>query len=428
MKKRSFLLICLMLSVSTLALAATEIDVWLTGHSNEEMRIIKEITETSFTAKTGIKVNYTLLSWTDNENRFLMAAATGDAPDVGGSGPLFLPELGLRGALMDLTNMPGFDEIYKRSYPNFYRSLQYKGLTFGVPYDATVTTAYFRTDIFNDLGIQKIDTWDELKQALPKLQARGSNFCLQFQLNEILYADVNMFMWQRGADDYTPDLTASGYDSPECIAAFTEYTELYTKYKIPTEIPAFQAFINGDLAMTVQYPFFYQNLTHAAPQIAGKWSIAEVPGTITAGKLNRTTNANGNAIGIFESSKKKDEAWEYIKWITDASTQIEISNRIMNTIQASLFMPSNRSAIGQISLKKEVVELFSTALENGNRSIYGLVAPRHRRRYLQMAAQKVILQGEDPKKAILEAAAEHNSEIKKKQVEYDRFIKKLLKR
>ena len=100
----------------------------------------------------------------------------------------------------------------------------------------------------------------------------------------------------------------------------------------------------------------------------------------------------------------------------------------MNTIQASLFMPSNRSAIGQISLKKEVVELFSTALENGNRSIYGLVAPRHRRRYLQMAAQKVILQGEDPKKAILEAAAEHNSEIKKKQVEYDRFIKKLLKR
>jgi hypothetical protein len=43
-----------------------------------------------------------------------------------------------------------------------------------------------------------------------------------------------------------------------------------------------------------------------------------------------------------------------------------------------------------------------------------------------MAVQKCIFNGEDPEKAIVEAAKEHNAEIVKKQQEYDRFIKKLL--
>ncbi|HHY19867.1 MAG TPA: extracellular solute-binding protein [Firmicutes bacterium] len=209
---------------------AKTISVWLTGHSNEEMSIIREVTETTFTSKTGISVDYTNLSWGDFENRFLMAAASGEAPDVGGAGALFIPELGLRGALVDLTTMPGFNEVYNRSYPAFYRSLQYKNVTFGVPYTATVSTAFQRDDILNDIGIKSISTWDELRQVLPKLQAKNSNFALQWFLTDTLYADVNMFMWQRGADDYNDDLTKSGYDDPEAITAFTDYVELYTAF------------------------------------------------------------------------------------------------------------------------------------------------------------------------------------------------------
>lgn len=89
-------------------------------------------------------------------------------------------------------------------------------------------------------------------------------------------------------------------------------------------------------------------------------------------------------------------------------------------------MPTNRSAIMQMHMDKDILTLFCDALEEGSRSIYGLVAPRNRRRYLQMAVQKCIFNGEDPEKAIVEAAKEHNAEIVKKQQEYDRFIKKLL--
>jgi len=407
---------------------AKSIEVWLTGHSNEEMGIIQELTEATFTAQTGIAVNYTTLSWGDNENRFLLAAASGEAPDVGGTGGLFLPELGLRGAMIDLSKMPNFEEVYNQTYPNFYRGLHYQGVIFGVPYTANVTTAFQRDDILQEVGIGEITTWDELKTVLPKLQANGSNFSLQWFLSEILYADVNMFMWQRGADDYNKDLTRSGYDDPEAIVAFTDYVEFYTKYKIPKEIPAFQAFLKGELAVTLNYTNFYMTLVHAAPQIAGKWSMVQAPGYVIGGEINRTTTGGGSALGIFDSSKKKKEAWEFIRWITSEQTQLEICARIMNQIQGALFLPSNRGAALKIDIDKETAISYDRALSEATGSVYGLVAPRHRRRYLQMAAQKAILTDVDPKTAMLEAAQEHNAEISRKQREYERYIKVLLDR
>ena len=426
-KKLSVILLVLAL-ISTMTLATDKITVWLTGHNNEEMGIIKDVTEASFTAKTGIAVEYTNLSWGDFETRFLLAAASGEAPDVGGAGALFIPELGLRGAMMDLSKMPGFNEVYNRAYPGFYRSLQYQNITFGVPYSATVSTAFQRDDILKDLGIKSINTWDELKQVLPKMQAKNTNFALQWYLTETLYADVNMFMWQRGADDYNADLTKSGYDDPQCIIAFKDFVEFYTKYKIPKELPHHQAFVSGDLALLIQYPNFYQNLIHAAPQIAGKWSMVQAPGYNIGGKINRTTTGGGSALGIFNASKKKNQAWEFIKWITDESVQLEFSKRIMDQIKGSMFLPSNRGAISKISIDAKAAEVFNTALNTSKSSIYGLVAPKHRRRYLQMAAQRCILEGEDPEKSIRKAADEHNEELRRKQVEYNRYIKELLKK
>ena len=93
--KKGYVILLIVLVLSCLVSAADKITVWLTGHSNEEIAIIRSLTETTFTAQTGIAVDFSNLSWSDFENRFLMAAASGDAPDVGGAGTLFLPELGV---------------------------------------------------------------------------------------------------------------------------------------------------------------------------------------------------------------------------------------------------------------------------------------------------------------------------------------------
>lgn len=56
------LVLCVILTAFAVAL---ELDVWLTGFTNEQMRIISDITESQFTAQTGIHVNYVVFTVAD---------------------------------------------------------------------------------------------------------------------------------------------------------------------------------------------------------------------------------------------------------------------------------------------------------------------------------------------------------------------------
>ena len=426
MKKR--LVWLLLLCFLSFTANAKTLTVWVTGVNNEILNVYKELTRESFTAKTGIDVEYTNLSWGDFENKFILAAASGDVPDVGGMGPLFAPELGIRGAIIDLkATFPDFDEVIKNLYPAVFRSLSYEGCVFGIHYDANFSMAGFqRDDILREYGIETFDTWEEMKRALPKLQAKGSNMSLAWQLSVDLYEDANMFMWQHGGDDYTPDLKSSGYDQPETIRGFTEYVELYTKHRIARNIPHIQGFADGSLFFFVQQPGWYANLLLARPELTGKWSLVQVPGTLRDGVIDRKSSVAGNALTIFKGSKMKEEGWEFIKWITSTPIQIELAKRSMARVSGTMLLPANLEAITKIDLPSKDLDVYLKVLQEGTTSVYGLVAPRHRRRYLQFAAEEAILHGVAPDEAIKKYALEHNQELRKKEVEYSRFIKRLL--
>lgn len=427
MSQKRVLSLILILLFSVLTTAKT-LTVWVTGVNNEILNVYRELVRESYTVKTGIDVEFTNLSWGDFENKFILAAASGDAPDIGGMGPLFAPELGIRGALIDLkATFPDFNEVVKNLYPAVFRSLTYQGSVFGIHYDANFSmTGFQRDDLLRDYGIAGFETWDDIKKVLPKLQAKGSNLSLAWQLSSDLYEDVNMFMWQHGGDDYTPDLKKSGYDQPEAIQGFTEYVELYTKHRIVRNHPHIQGFADGSLFYFIQQPGWYSNLRLSQPQLAGKWSLVQVPGTLRQGGIDRTSSVAGNALGIFKSSKMKVEAWEFIKWITSNPIQTELAKRSMARVSGAMFLPADLDAITKIDLPAQDLAVYQKALKEGTTSIYGLVAPRHRRRYLQFAAEEAILNGVDPKAALLKYANEHNQEIRKKESEYSRFIKRLL--
>ncbi|HHY19365.1 MAG TPA: extracellular solute-binding protein [Firmicutes bacterium] len=426
MRKTSLVLLCLFLLCS-LATAKTTLNVWVTGHSNEILSVMKEVIDSKFSPQFDVDVVLTGLSWADNESKYLLAAASNDVPDVGSAGALFLPELGLRGALVDLRTMPGIDEVITRASPGFYRSLTYENAIFGIPYYSSVTLAYYRDDILQDLGLGEIDTWEDLRRVLPKMQARGSNFALEWYLTNTVYSDINAFMWQNGGDDYTPDLSRSGYDLPGSIKGFKEFCELYTKYNIANELPQFIGFTTGEIAILSSSQGMYANLNNAAPQLKGKWSLRPYIGTMYQGELNRSATGTGWSLGLFKGSKNKELGWEFIKWFTSEEIQSEIANKVMERIQGSFFLPAHLESITKLPLPENDLQTLISQLKVSKASLFGLVSPNNRRRYLQFAAQEAILQGVDPEVAIRKYAAEHNVEIKRKQNEYKRFIEKLRK-
>lgn len=215
---------------------------------------------------------------------------------------------------------------------------------------------------------------------------------------------------------------------PGSIKGFKEFCELYTVHNIAVEIPQFAGFSNGDLAITISGQSMYANLKNGAPHLQGKWSLKPVIGTMHEGEINRAATGTGWSMGIFKGSKNQELAWEFIKWFTSEEVQLEMTVRITDRIQGSMFFPANLNSLQRLPIDETDKQTFLEQLKVSKASVFGLVSPNNRRRYLQFAAQEAILTGVDPETAIVKYAGEHNVEIARKQSEYKRYIEKLLNR
>ena len=68
--------------------------------------------------------------------------------------------------------------------------------------------------------------------------------------------------------------------SSEAIAAFTQWTDLYTKFGIEKQIDFYNRFRTGTAPLGISSYTTYTQLTQAAPEIQGRWKICEIPGVM----------------------------------------------------------------------------------------------------------------------------------------------------
>ncbi|MFA6693804.1 MAG: sugar ABC transporter substrate-binding protein [Bacillota bacterium] len=425
--KKAVVLFLLCMLLSTLAVAQERtLNIWA-AWANEWVNIFQQLTDQHFTPATGIEVKISALPWDSFEQKFLLAAATGDVPDIGLTGGLGPADLGVRGAVVDLKARFGkeVNELSSQFFPGLMRSLTFYDAVFGMPMIYGSYNLFYRTDILTEFGLSVPDTWDEVRALIPKLQANDKNFAVAYGHQSI--ADFSLFLFQRDGDWYTPDLKKSALDSGESILAFTEFTELFTKYNIPKEIqPNFQPFRTGDIPMQIGATFDYANLQIAAPEIRGKWGMSMVPGTPDEnGELNRSAYIGTMGIMIFEKSKDVPGAWEWIKWFMSEETQATVSNEIMTRIPGGMLFPANYNALMNINIPEEHRTVLVKQGMVGKAPAYALSPESVTKRFISNALSEVVLLNSDPEETILKAASEMTAELTRKQAEFNRFISKL---
>lgn len=425
-KRMWLFFVVVLVSITTVAAPLT---MWVTGYSNEEKRILNEIIADSFTKKTGIEVSITNLSWNDYEKKYLLAAATGDGPDVAHMGAIVAPQLGVRGALEDLTQYPNYTNLEKNTFPGLLKGWRYKSVSYGVPFGTYLYPMFVRTDILAENGLGVPDNWDEFRAIIPKLQAKGMNVSLAWGLSGNIYCDASMFMWQKGADWYNDSLTASMWDSPEGIAGFREYMELYTKYKIEQETGISLRSTNF---RTGKVPIIFGNIYSdygifnlTAPEIKGKWSVKVAPGVKRDGTMHRDVYAGPSTMSIFKSSKKKNEAWQLLQFLASAEIQSQYASRIMNEIQGITFVPTDINAFRALPIPEKDRQIIEEQAKHAKTPPFSLAPREMAYRLLDFAAHEVIQQCKDPTAAIKDAAKQMTSELQKKNKEFKRFLDKL---
>jgi len=326
------------------------VNVWV-ALSPMHMNTLQAMINRDFTLNTGIEVRISLMP---DMNRLILANASGDTPDIAmglPAGTVF--NLSSRNALYDLSEQPDFWEVASRFPPGALVSYVFNDGVFAIPDQVNFNALVYRTDVFQALGLDPPDTWQDVIDILPELQRFGMEF-----FHPIAIVDghkgfglTTPMIYQHGGSLYSPDGLTAAITSPESIAGIRFLSSLFTYHALPVQVPSFfNSFRMSLVPVGIADAMTYNLIRNGAPELEGLWALAPNPGMPDAnGDVSRwfVTESFSGMI-IFDDSEHKDEAWQFLSWWTSAPVQAQFAST-MQTLYGRQFMwfSSNMEALAQ---------------------------------------------------------------------------------
>lgn len=306
-------------------------DILVSGSASgrDQMQIIRQLSDDSFTTEHNISVEFSLVSAGDTLSQAILA---GKGPDVA----LFVGEqtvvnLGIRGVLADMTEMPDYDALAAQVYDSALVPFTFGGGVYAMPVTQTFNMMFVRDDIFSELGLAVPNTWDDFYAVQKKLAEKK----LEIGIPES--QDIfEMLLMQHGGSIYNEDCTASALKSQEAVEAFTQWTDLYIKYTLPLSFSFVNRFRTGEMPIGIMSYTMYNQLCVAAPEIKDQWSMYPVPATVRAdGTLDRSQASVNTGCVIMKDSEELDAAYEFMRWWIDSKTQTEFGRQVESVLGKS---------------------------------------------------------------------------------------------
>lgn len=393
------------------------IQVWI-ARGTEWAEVIKEMADEEFTPQTGIAINVNVLPASQlsagNVNALMLSITSGKAPDVALGVDVTSPvEFAIRDAVYDLSAMEGFLEVQDRFVEATLTPYKYNGGVFAIPETMDFNVMFYRKDILNKYGIQLPETRQQLYDyVMPALYQNGMEFYYG--------RDFTQFLFQNGGSFYTEDGLASALDTPEAFRAFKEYTEMFTNYGVPEVANFYQRMRSGTMPLGIGNFNTYMQLSVAAPEIAGKWGIAPLPGVVKEdGSIDRTAGAiTAQGDVIMKQSTKPLESWEFLKWWSSTPVQTRFAREVEALMGAEArWNTANKEAFLSLSWSEEDVEVIKEQWEWAEETpivLGGYFTSRH----LTNAWTSVVISGQDVREALEQAVKDINRELRMKQEEY----------
>lgn len=214
---------------------------------------------------------------------------------------------------------------------------------YALPEKQIFMVMFVRDDIFEENGWTDMipETWDEVIDLVAELQTQQLQFYLPVNdagANALNPVFVSM-LYQNGGALYANDNKETGLMSDAAMRSFEYWTEFYTLYSFPKAANFVNRFRSGEMPIGIAYYEAYNTLSVSAPEIKGKWSFYNIPGTYDeeTGEINATSTASGTGAVIMKQPEKVSEAektakynasWEFLKWWTGAETQAQFGREM----------------------------------------------------------------------------------------------------
>lgn len=232
------------------------------------------------------------------------------------------------GGLADVSKeFAAWDEA-KDTDPTARQSVTVNGQVYGAPLFVGVRALYYRTDVFEDLGIEPPKSQDELISTAKKIHQEKPDLYGLAVGGAYTYGAMP-FIWAHGGElaDETGVSYASAINSEKARKGIEAYTSLFGDDNCPAAKCAAMggnatvtAFASGKAAMAIGGDF-----SHAAVEagaVKGKYAVVPLPG-VKQGSI-APAFAGGNNIGVLKSSSHRTLAVDLMKSLTGKKTQAKM--------------------------------------------------------------------------------------------------------
>lgn len=331
---------------------ASHLQVWV-NRPRQYVEIMQKMIDEQFTANTGIQVDLSIMT---DPQKLVLANASGDTPDIATGINYSIPfELGIRGALVDLTKFDNYKEVFGRYSEGILVSSVIDDGLYSLPETMNFYVMFCRTDILEKLGLEAPETMDDLIAMLPDLQMRGLNVYYPTASMLVMrnFHGTTPLLFQYGGALYGDTAQEIEVNSETSIEGLTALTELFTLYNLPVDIPNFyQHFRNGDLPIGIADFNAYNLILNAAPEIANSWNIALVPGVVDeeTGEIYRYMSGGAESTVMFASNDEREQqAWKFMDWWSSVDVQAEFGQMLQIMYGDEYIWPTaNMEAFGKL--------------------------------------------------------------------------------
>ncbi len=275
----------------------------------------------AFEAKTGINVNVTEVPYGEAHQKLLLSVRLKQGQyDVAQFDNTFLAPYGAAGTMSPLDSFIAASAEYDIS--DFEQGQQdygkYDDKTLGLTLSTEPMIQWYRTDIYQKLGLEAAKTWDEYRANAKAVKEAGlgDGNILGWGPNASWWWMT--LVWSFGGHLYDADLNPM-VNSPEAVAGTTFFKEMLA-YGPKGGISASgddttNKFLSQDIGAMIQYSGYWGvALDPANSAFVGNIGTAPMPmGTVDI------THLAGWNIGIPSDAQNSDGAWQFMEFVLGKS-------------------------------------------------------------------------------------------------------------
>ncbi|MGY4690991.1 ABC transporter substrate-binding protein [Salibacterium sp. K-3] len=212
----------------------------------------------------------------------------------------------------------GFQEEHSDKFPEFKNDLlTLDGSTYGMPFDAGPGGVFYRTDLFEEAGIdaEEIETWDDFIEAGHVLRDELDVAMTGIDINND--DGVYRMMLNQQGTFYFDEEDNIHLTSDESVRAM-EVVQTLDEEGLNENLVGWDAWLaglaDGEVATAPSGAWLTGSLIEQAPDLEGKWGVFPLPAFEEGG--NRAANLGGSNFMINADTKNPDLAYEFMEFFS----------------------------------------------------------------------------------------------------------------